>query len=90
MYEVELKTRLYKGQKEVIQETITALFECNWESGIYHDTYFDTANRDFTISERELRLRKILIGGRETILITYKEPPFDESSKSKNEHDRKH
>lgn len=87
MYEVELKTRLYKGQKEYLQNTITALFECNWESCIYHDTYFDTINRDFAISERELRLRKILTGSQETILITYKEPPFDQKSKSKNEHE---
>jgi len=87
MYELELKARLYKGQKEHIQEAVTALFECSWDSCIYHDTYFDTANRDFAISERELRLRKILTGSQETILITYKEPPFDEPSKSKNEHE---
>jgi predicted adenylyl cyclase CyaB len=39
------------------------------------------------ITERELRLRKIITGSQETILITYKEPPFDEKSKSKNEHE---
>jgi predicted adenylyl cyclase CyaB len=87
MYEVELKTILHKGQKEYINKAIIDLFACNWESCIYHDTYYDTVNHDFAASERELRLRRILTGSQETILLTYKETPFDKKSKSKNEHE---
>lgn len=87
VYEAELKTRLFDGQKEYIVKTIMNEFKSDWEPCAYYDTYFDTVNHDFANTEKELRLRKIVTGDKETFFITFKDPPFDKISKSKNEHE---
>ncbi len=62
----------YRGQPEIC---------------VYYDTYFDGVNKDLQKSERELRLRRIMLDDSETVRLTCKEPPFDNISKSKHEHE---
>lgn len=53
----------------------------------YYDAYFDTANKDFMKSERELRLRRITLNNTETVWLTFKEPPYEDIYKNKIEHE---
>lgn len=87
IYEVELKAILKDGQIEDIEKILENTYKCNPEICVYHDTYFDTINKDLLKSEKELRLRKITIAQTEKVLLTYKEPPFENISKSKIEHE---
>lgn len=48
---------------------------------VYHDTYFDSPDDAFCASGRELRLRDV--SGQTT--LTYKNPPFDAATASKEE-----
>ena len=75
------------GQIEYIEKILENTYECQSEVCEYDDSYFDTISKDLSESEKELRLRKITIDKSETILLTYKEPPFDNISKSKVEHE---
>ena len=52
----------------------------------YHDTYYDTPRRTLMGAQRELRLRTCS-GDRTYALLTYKDSPVDESSRSKPEHE---
>jgi len=87
MFEVELKARLNTGQIEEIEKVLKSTYKCSSEICVYQDTYFDTVSRDLDENERELRLRKTVTGQSKTVLLTYKEPPFDSISKSKPEHE---
>ena len=87
IFEVELKARLKTGQIENIEKILENTYECQPEVCVYHDIYFDTTSKNLGGSEKELRLRKITSNKSETILLTYKEPPFDNISKSKIEHE---
>lgn len=54
----------------------------------YADRYFDWPDRRFTRQGRELRVRTVTDdAGRSRVLLTYKEPPVDEGSGSKPEHE---
>lgn len=75
------------GQNEEIKIMLENTYSCSSEVCVYHDTYFDTTNDHLKKRERELRLRKIVAGDSETILLTFKEPPFESTSKSKREHE---
>uniref|UniRef100_I2Q2Z6 Adenylate cyclase, class 2 (Thermophilic) n=1 Tax=Desulfovibrio sp. U5L TaxID=596152 RepID=I2Q2Z6_9BACT len=48
---------------------------------VFHDVYFDSPDGSFSASGRELRLRQT--GGR--TILTYKNPPFDPATASKEE-----
>jgi adenylate cyclase class 2 len=87
IYEVELKAKLKTGQKIDIEDRLKNTFNCIPQNCIYLDTYFDDINRSSLESEKELRLRKITKDNNETVFLTYKEPPFDNISKSKIEHE---
>jgi len=78
---------LKTGQIEDIAKILNHTYKCHPEKCVYRDTYFDTISKDFFNSERELRLRKVIIDKAERILLTYKETPFDNASKSKCEYE---
>lgn len=89
IYEVELKARLKTGQIGDIAKILKDVYKCQAKRCIYNDTYFDTISKDFFKTERELRLRKIITDQAEKVLLTYKDPPFDNLSKSKCEREVK-
>jgi adenylate cyclase, class 2 len=54
----------------------------------YADRYFDFPDRRFTEQGRELRVRTVTEDADQSrVLLTYKEPPVDENSGSKPEHE---
>jgi adenylate cyclase, class 2 len=54
----------------------------------YADRYFDFPDRRFTEQGRELRVRTVTDDtGTRRVLLTYKEPPVDDESGSKPEHE---
>jgi adenylate cyclase class 2 len=59
----------------------------NEEVSIYRDTYYDRPNRELTAQGRELRVRVVETSGVQRVILTYKEPPADEASGSKPEHE---
>lgn len=86
IYEVELKAGLIAGQAKQINRKLRK--ECiRYEECIYFDTYFDSVQTEFLKTEKELRLRKIVRDDSETVVLTYKESPFESNSKSKFEHE---
>jgi adenylate cyclase, class 2 len=50
-------------------------------------TYRDTPGQDLTAAGRELRVRVVEISGTAHAVLTYKEPPADQASQSKLEHE---
>lgn len=87
MFEVEIKARLTHGQYQDIENILQRDFQCQLLSYLYHDTYFDTPNNELTATGRELRLRRVNGHMQERVLLTSKEPPFDEITRSKVEHE---
>ena len=81
MYEVELKAKI-----ENLDELLSILTEIsvNPKNKKYEDTYFNNET-DMVAQERELRVRLIETNGSNKVLLTYKDPPFDDASKSKPE-----
>jgi len=57
------------------------------EATLYRDTYYDTPGRDLAAAGRELRVRVVETAGTRRALLTYKEPPADQASQSKPEHE---
>src|SRR6266571_2378459 len=57
------------------------------EATLYRDTYYDTLGRDLAAAGRELRVRVVETAGTRRALLTYKEPPADQASQSKPEHE---
>lgn len=87
MFEVEIKARLTHGQYQDIENILQRDFQCPLMNCLYHDTYFDTRNNDLTATGRELRLRRVSGHIQDRVLLTSKEPPFDEITRSKVEHE---
>lgn len=84
MFEVELKAKIKKREEVLI--LLNKLNPIKTEEVEYFDTYFDTSKKDFLKSEKELRVRKIS-NGNTRVMLTYKNEPFDEISKSKPEYE---
>lgn len=88
MFEAELKYRLDAAQYDRILGKLKAFPGCeDHGTYLYHDQYFDDAEHTVTGSQREVRLRVIVdeTNGTEEAFLTYKHPPFDEESRSKQE-----
>ena len=86
MFETELKARL--DAYTAVLGRIRRMRPHREERAVYADTYFDRPGQPLARSERELRLRSVRKENGECLhLLTYKEPPFDETSKSKPEYE---
>lgn len=57
------------------------------EKAIYHDAYYDTADRGLETADRELRLRTVETPDTVRHLLTFKDPAVDEESESKPEYE---
>jgi adenylate cyclase class 2 len=57
------------------------------EHSVYADTYYDRPNHSMDRDGYELRVRTITTGDDRRVVLTYKEPPVDEQSRSKPEHE---
>jgi adenylate cyclase, class 2 len=53
----------------------------------YHDTYLNTPDHSLDTDGRELRVRTITRNGETRHLLTFKEPPVDQATQSKPEHE---
>lgn len=83
MIEAELKARV--TDPEGLSAALGRL--ARGEPSTYRDVYYETPGGGLTASQRELRVRVIEAGGTSRALLTYKEPPADEASQSKPEHE---
>lgn len=81
MYEVELKARI--NEMENLRSRLNGL-SAPPEVAIYEETYFNNEH-DLVAQEKELRLRQIHSTATKSVALTYKDPPFDSTSKSKAE-----
>ncbi|MDY0191055.1 MAG: class IV adenylate cyclase [Desulfuromonas sp.] len=81
MYEVELKATVTD-----VNNLLCKLneFSATAEIKTYEDTYFNN-EQNLLAQDKELRLRLIEHRGAKTVLLTYKDPPFDALSRSKPE-----
>ena len=86
MYEVELKANLYKPE-EVIRK-LEVLSANSYEEVHYEDVYF-APDDQFIQEEQELRIRKKthIDTNKVSVVLTYKDRPFDIASKSKPEYE---
>ncbi|MEQ0564723.1 class IV adenylate cyclase [Amycolatopsis sp. NEAU-NG30] len=57
------------------------------EHSVYADTYYDRPDHSMDRDGYELRVRRITTGEDRRVVLTYKEPPVDEASRSKPEHE---
>lgn len=57
------------------------------EHSVYADVYYDRPDHSMDRDGYELRIRTITTGDQDRSFLTYKEPPADESSRSKPEHE---
>jgi len=83
MIEAELKARVRqpKGvRRRLLERSAEAV-------SVYHDTYYDQADRALSRTDRELRIRIIDSPGRRRCLLTYKDAASDPASGSKPEHE---
>ena len=86
MFEAELKARL--DAYAAVLGRIRRMRPYREEQAVYADTYFDRPGQPLARSERELRLRTVRKKNGERLhLLTCKEKPFDEASKSKPEYE---
>lgn len=83
MIEAELKARV--SDPNTLRDRLRRL--ASEELSVYRDTYYDRLDRDLTTQGRELRIRVVENSGVQRVLLTYKEPPADESSGSKPEYE---
>lgn len=81
VYEVELKARI--KDIENLQSKLNVL-STSTEVAIYEETYFNNEH-NLVAQEKELRLRLIHKNATKSVALTYKDPPFDSTSKSKPE-----
>jgi adenylate cyclase, class 2 len=81
--EAELKARLSNpaAVRAHLDQLTTGVHEQ------YHDTYLDTPGHLLDTEGRELRVRTITRNGETRHLLTYKEPPVDQATQSKPEHE---
>lgn len=83
MFEVELKAII--KDKVLFEQNLQTLSPSAAIIVTYQDVYFDS-NNSLGKKEKELRLRKkSYANGREQLILTYKEAPFDKASRSKSE-----
>lgn len=82
MLEVELKARINNIKEH--EDLIKRLSPLKIEIVTYYDTYLDTEDAILRIDDRELRVRSIT-DGKSEVILTYKDKPFDEETKSKSE-----
>lgn len=82
-----MKARLKPGQINDIEKILKNTYKCSAELCVYEDTYFDRYNMELRRSERELRLRRVIGDCSEKIVLTCKEPPLDQTARSKPEHE---
>lgn len=57
------------------------------EHSVYADTYYDRPDHSMDRDGYELRVRTITTGADRRVVLTYKEPPVNEESRSKPEHE---
>jgi len=83
MIEAELKARVRQPE-----EVRRRLLERSAEAvSVYHDTYYDRADRALSRTDRELRVRIVERAGRRRCVLTYKNAVADPVSGSKPEHE---
>ena len=85
MIEAELKARVH--DPAALRDRLRHL--ASEEISLYRDTYYDRPGRDLTLEGRELRIRIMETSGVRRAVLTYKEPPADNASGSKPEHETK-
>lgn len=83
MIEAELKARV--TDPAALRARLRALAQ--EETSLYRDTYYDRPDHTLTDEGRELRVRVVETAGTRRAILTYKEPPVDEDSGSKPEHE---
>lgn len=81
MYEVELKVRADHGP---VRDTLQGLGAEFVDTVRQVDTYYDPPHRDFGETDEALRIRRGTADG-ERVLLTYKGPLVDRSSKTREE-----
>ena len=83
MIEAELKARV--SDPDRLRDRLRRL--ADEDLSLHRDTYYDRPDRELTIEGRELRVCVTETGGVQRLLVTYKEPPADQASGSKPEHE---
>jgi len=82
MYEVELKVRTdHEGLRERLEE-LGAEFLGTVEQA---DTYYDAPHKNFAETDESLRVRREVVDGEASAVMTYKGPKLDEASKTREE-----
>jgi len=82
MYEVELKVRTdHEGLRERLDE-LGAEFLGTVEQA---DTYYDAPHKSFAETDESLRVRREVVDGEESAVMTYKGPKLDANSKTRRE-----
>ena len=84
IYEVEIKARIDQGEYKRLCKYLNPFFI---NASIYEDAYYDNKSGLLAEDERELRIRKIKTQNNTKCLLTYKDKPFDERTKSKPEYE---
>lgn len=82
MYEVELKVRTeHDGLRDRLDE-LGAERRGTVEQA---DTYYDAPHKNFAETDESLRVRREVVDGEESAVMTYKGPKVDEESKTRRE-----
>lgn len=82
MYEVEVKFRARHGTVRPRLGDATHEYDVRQV-----DTYYDHPSRDFADTDEALRVRRSVRDGETSVLVTYKGPLVDDSSKTREEHE---
>jgi adenylate cyclase class 2 len=82
MYEVEVKVRADHGP---VRERLSALAADHVGCVTQVDTYYNAPDRDFAATDEALRVRRETDDDGERVLLTYKGPLVDDSSKTREE-----
>jgi len=83
MIEVEVKAKINNTKK--IRETLTKMNIKKTKEEYQEDIYFASPIADFSKTDEALRIRKTTSDTDEKIIITYKGPKIDKSSKTREE-----
>lgn len=84
MYEVEIKVR---ADHDVVRTHLRGRDASSEGTVTQADTYYDAPHRDFAETDEALRLRRESAEDDQTVLVTYKGPLVDDSSKTREEHE---
>lgn len=82
MYEVEVKIRADHGP---VREQLAAMSADHIGSVTQVDTYYNAPDRDFAATDEALRVRRQTGDDDERVLLTYKGPLVDDTSKTREE-----